>query len=510
MPNLRDRLGEILASFVPTRRVTLFNRVYEPTSIAHQMTADRVHEILRSAEAGDTQDLFALYRDVVAADSHLQAEFHKRKMALLGDQKTIIAHTEEDPSDERAREICSAAVAEVKGWQDALTHLLDSTLYPVAVVEKVYRRSNLPGQAYELDRLVPVPHHLLDFTTGELMVRETSEQGHVLAQKHATDPARYIVHRGHLLTSPDWWGGPMRSLLFWWFLSANDRDWWGRFLERYGSPFMVGKYDQADDASRSILERAFGLAQVLGGLVISRETEVDLKQAAASDSGDAYEKFLAVCNREKSKLIVGHTLSADAQATGLGSGVANSQEAVRQDLRQFDAQCLAQTLRDQLFTQLLRINGLNANAPTIQWGSESTDETKALAEILVSLQNAGLRVTEEALPTLSKRLGLPVERAGSISTSEIASLATPAQLQRAATASEANDAIARSASADLAQAFGGAYAPIRQVLLSADSAQEVEQRLRSLYPDLSHARLNTLTGQALLAFAANGSVADRA
>jgi len=129
----------------------------------------------------------------------------------------------------------------------------------------------------------------------------------------------------------------MRSIVFWWLLSVMDRDWWARALERFGSPFIVARYDQADDKTRSKLEIALSMATRLFGVVVSKETEIELKEAASSQSGDAFDKFHTVCQREKSKHILGQTLSSEAQGTGLGSGVAKGQSDVRNDIRQFDA-----------------------------------------------------------------------------------------------------------------------------------------------------------------------------
>ena len=111
----------------------------------------------------------------------------------------------------------------------------------------------------------------------------------------------------------------MRSLVFWWFFGAMDRESWARFIDRYGSP--LGKYDQADDESRTVLERAFNQATKLFGVVISKETEVELMQASAAPTGEAFEKFHDIACREKSKLIVGQTGSQNTKSTGLGSGV---------------------------------------------------------------------------------------------------------------------------------------------------------------------------------------------
>jgi phage gp29-like protein len=139
-------------------------------------------------------------------------------------------------------------------------------------------------------------------------------------------------------------------------------------------------------------------------LVVSKNTEVEIKQAASSQSGDAYEKFLTICQREKSKLIVGHSMISEAQPTGLGSGQDKGAEGVRQDIRQFDALMLGATLRQQLFGQLLWINGRRGRPPKVLWGS-ATEEAKTNGALLSSLAQAGLTPTDEALGVLSERVG---------------------------------------------------------------------------------------------------------
>lgn len=507
MPSIKERVAAFFQSLIPVRTITRYDSRNEPSALAQTLDVDRVHQILRNAEAGDTSDLFALYRDVLLSDSHLQAEFTKRKLAVLGDPLSFQALDKSNPDDATNAAFIADQVSGCADWIMACSHLLDSCLWPVAVLEKVYRPSALPGQRYELARLVPVPDQLLDYTTGKLRLRDTDPAtGMIAGTFHDPDPTRYIVHRGHLLTIADNWGGPMRSIIFWWLLSTMDRDWWARFLERYGSPFMVGRYDQADDASRSVLERAFGLAVKLGGLVVSKQTEVELKQAASSDSADAYEKFHTIANREKSKVIVGQTLSAEAQSTGLGSGVSRGQENVRQDIRQFDAVLLGTTLRSQLFDQLLRINGRRGRSPKPIWGAESYDNAKIIGEILSNMATAGIEPTDDALPVLSERLGFAIRRRAALpsfgqSPFGVALAADP----RSTEITRALDAIARNGSADLARAFRGHLAPIRQMILSARSPDELRAMLATAYADWPAAKLSPIIENALVAYAANGT-----
>ena len=46
----------------------------------------------------------------------------------------------------------------------------------------------------------------------------------------------------------------------------------------------------------------FRMAFRLGGIVISKDTEVEVVQAASVDSSNSHERFIEVCNKEISKL----------------------------------------------------------------------------------------------------------------------------------------------------------------------------------------------------------------
>ncbi len=499
----KSRFIAWILSKIPTRSIINFNPRHEPQSLAAMLDVDRVHTIFISAENGDTTELFALYRDIIISDAHSQGEFAKRKLTVLGKVPSVTPQNERDPDDKKASLAIGDMINGLDSWINGINHLLDSTLWPVAVVEKVYAPSSAHGLRYTLDRLVPVPHQLLDFTTGHLRIKDLNDEGAPLGTSHYPDPERYIIHRGHLLTTTDNWGGPMRSIVFWWLLSVMDRGWWVRYLERYGSPFLVGKYDQDDDASRSILERAFSYASHIGGLVISRETEVEIKEAASS-SGD-YEKFLTICQREKSKLILGQSLSAEAQPTGMNSGQSSGAETVRQDIRIFDAMALGHTLRTQLFKQFLLINGIQGNAPAIGFGPRDTGDLKQLKDIMDSVHAAGMRITDDGISTLSQRMGITIERdpmaLGSRRLTNLAMLTAGSPDPTL----EMLNSIPRAGAAELAHAFRGRYAQARTIILESRTAAECEERIRTFCSELKPDEAGKIIEQAMEAFAANSA-----
>jgi len=389
---------------------------------------------------------------------------------------------------------------------------MDSFLWPVSLVEKTFRPSTVAGLRYELADLTPVPYTLLTYVNGRRQLRGTDPvTGYPNSECFDPEPERYVAHVGHILTAvPENWGGPMRSLIFWWLLSSMGKDWWGRFLDRYGTPFIVGRYDQADDASRSILQRAFSYCTKLGGLVVSKETDIEIKQAAASDSGEAYKTFIELCNREISKLILGETLSSDAQATGMGSGVSKEQGSKRAEKRSGDARRLGATLREQLFKQYLQINGIPGRAPILVWGSVSAEEMAAMADVLDALNGAGLEVADDAIPVISERFGLSVQRRAAAPAGPGFDNPTPfsAPGLKKKAAADSVDLIAEASAVELAKAFPGELAPLRGIILHADSPEEAMRGVLAFCARFEPGKSARVMEDAMLAMTANGCVAD--
>lgn len=512
---------QLIRKLVPTRPMRRWMDLrQEPAAIAHTMDVDRIHAALREAEAGNLETYFSLCRDVISSHAHAQAEFGKRKLAVVGDEMRVEAASQA-PEDVLLADAVEAQLEALDGWLDALLHLLDSTLYPVAVLEKIYRPSDRPGWHYELADLRPVPPRLLDWSSGTLRIWDTDDSGAKLGTTHAPEKIRYIVHRGHALgqaTIPDTWGGPMRAVIFWWFFATSDRHWWARFLDRFGAPFMVAKYDEVDDGARFVLQQAFQTATKVFGLAVPRHVEIEMQQATTQGAGEAFENFHNVCNQELSKVIIGQTLSATGQNLGLGGGQAGVQEGVRQDIRQFDAIRLAHTLRTQLLEPLRELNGWAGRMPNLAWGADSPAELSAIASILPGLGASGLEFTDEGVDELSQRLGLGLRRieaapAPGMGPLSAVPLAAPdavlARERRSDRARRATDALAAAAAPDLAVALGADMKEIAGILDASTDLADFERRLRERFRALDVSSTAGIVQSVLSANSANAIINQR-
>lgn len=444
---MKLRLFQALGELFATAAKAKVSNSYETPNLSANATVVTVQNAIRSAEAGDTRSLFALYRDLTIGGSHVQAEFNKRKLAVLAQPHAILPADKTRPEDVTAALAVTTMIADADNWNDGLTHLLDSTLWPVTAAEKLFRARNLPGDMptavplrFTLRKIEPVNPTLLCFQKpvgsaarnlnlnpnlnpaeptldtweSDLRFFATDGEGRVnysYADSYPVDPVRHLIHRGHLLAGVrDNWGGPMRSIVFWWLLSVLGRDWFARAMERFGVPFPVGRTNAKDREAVEFLSTAFSLSSKIGGLVVDHDTQIELKEVAISGLADAHEKFIGICNREISKVIVGQTLSAEAQPTGLGSGTANLQGDVRNDIRMFDCIKLGEALQKQLFAPFLQINGLRGAPPKIVWGGLGDEDAQGFASLLNVLSQAGFEPTDEAIPTMNERLGFPIQR----------------------------------------------------------------------------------------------------
>jgi phage gp29-like protein len=517
---LLDRLKNLFG--IPTQATVTSQSLglNEPSFAASNMTVDKIHSILRSAEAGQTDDLFALYRDIFAGHSHLQTEFNTRKLAVLGDTWTFQPLDPKNPADIQAADAAATLLKNGSFTNPGLNHLLNAALYPVSLIRKTYTLAppNPLGLRYHLANLEPVNYHLLDYTDhGHLRLHNVDPTtGLRLTTTHPVTDRDYITHRGHLLTMlPDHWGGPLRAALFWWLFATQNRDWWVRFLDRFGAPFIVGKYNPADTKAKSTLATAFSAATRLFALVVSKETEIEVQTLSSTSQGDAFHLLHQIANRELSKLILGQTMTSEAQAQGLGGSQAQVHNMVRGDIKQFDATLLANTINDQLVRQFLDINGLTGSV-TITTGGASTDEVASAIDLVHKASQSGLTLSEDGLAQFNRITGYPFIKtptAPTLFNPTRDAFAAPPRPPRDVTplppylpTNEQLDQIAAAGAPALAAAFTGSLAPLRRLIATSTSPADLETKIRQFYSDYTPTRQAQLIEDALVAYTANGTI----
>jgi len=427
---------------VATTRQARISGLGQPQYLRNTLDVQRIQNALRSAERGDTWILFTLFRDMYASNSHLQAEWGKRKCVITGQPESLIPHSDSE-DDKVACEVIRQMIDGCRNWFDGLNHLLDATLYPLATAEKIFEPVGLAeaGQfkyklRYKLKEIAPVDPTLLCFklpyvpgyTAKEnpegqfnpddweawLRFYSTTPNGmprYSMQGIYAPNPAHHIVHRSNLLSPmiPPNFGGHMRAIMFWDLLATQDRDWWGLLMQKYGMPIPVAHVNAQQLDTVAAMQQALALCTQLGGLVVDTKATVEWAQVAATDSSNAHKIFSEYCNQEISKIVIGQTLSATPKNTGMGSGMAGQAEEIREDLRKNDTMKLADTLERQLFRQMLDVNGYRGHTPVIRWGGMRSGEAATFSKMLAQNATAGLLPSKAGMKTVNESFGVEFE-----------------------------------------------------------------------------------------------------
>lgn len=84
---------------------------------------------------------------------------------------------------------------------------------------------------------------------------------------------------------------------------------WAQFVELFGMPQRIGKYNSMDEQSRRLLIQAFEEAGSAPYLVIPKESEVEQTTLSGSANGALYNDFRNACNEEILVTILGQTMT---------------------------------------------------------------------------------------------------------------------------------------------------------------------------------------------------------
>lgn len=430
-------------SFIATVRKARDSGASQAAYLATTVDVARIQAAMRAAERGDTWQFFTIVRDMISSYGHLTAEWNKRKMVIVGQPMNLIPSDPGNADDVVACDVIREAIEYCRNWQEGLQHLLDATLMPLSVAEKIFEPIGMAeGSQYRflkrmrLKEIAPVNYANLCFKIPYLPSGNRSNPATIFnadeweswlrfynttptgainygtLDVYAPDPNIHVIHRGNLLSPsiPPNFGGHIRTILFHWLLTIQDRDWWALMMNKYGLPIPVAKADAQQKDTVQQLQAALALGTQLGGIVIDKMAELEWSPSPGTDGSNAHKIFSDYHNCEVSKIVVGQVLSSTPKNTGLGSGMADQAEGVRDDIRMWDTLKLSDTLQKQLFPQILAVNGYRGKSPKISWGGIKMGESDMFAGTLQKFSSAGYELTDAGIIAAAEKVGYGLQR----------------------------------------------------------------------------------------------------
>lgn len=355
------------------------------------LTPAKAARILRQADEGDILAQHQLFDDMYDRDAHLRCEFDKRAGAVLGLDWSI-----EPPRDASRAEKKAAAMVEallrdaVDDLEDVIVRMMEAVGHGFAPIELQWARW---GQDW-LPRFHPRPQTWFRVSSDRRELRladgspdgaEPISMGWILHQ-HSNVKTGYLGRMG------------LYRVLVWPFLyKAYSIGDFAEFLETYGLPIIVGKYMQgATGEEKASLMRAVTALGHDARAIMPDGMSLEINKITGGGDGSHHLNMVAWADGAQSKAILGQVLSAEAKATGLGSGVADLHAEVRHDILAADARQIAGTLTRDLVYPLLVLNGAPIDSyrrcPRWTFDLGEAEDITAYAEALPKLVGVGMRI----------------------------------------------------------------------------------------------------------------------
>lgn len=431
------------------------------------------------------------YREILS-DSHVGGCVRRRKAAIKGLEWRITP-----TGNENTDEILTALFDRLP-LSHIISQILDATLFGYQALEVMWESENgllLPTA------IVGKPQEWFVFDEENQLKLRTKENinGEELPPYRmllATQNATYINPYGLGDLSLCFWAATFKKGGF---------KFWLEFAEKYGTPWLVGKYPRSAQA-HEIDELLDSMEKMLGTAVAAIPDDSSIGMLESSSKGGSsqvFDDFLRYCKSEIAIAILGQNQTTEAEANRAS---ATAGLEVTRDIRNDDAS-LVEGVFNQLLAWICELNFSVDTLPTFElFEQESIDKLQAERDKL--LTEMGVGFTEQYIhraygfeegdivmqeispnPSLQKKGTDKVDFAEPISKSVIETIGEQLEVE--------GEAVVETWLHD-----------IRDRLGQAESLENFRNQLDSLIPELSYAEYGELLawGSTAAQFAGRQSV----
>ena len=184
------------------------------------------------------------------------------------------------------------------------------------------------------------------------------------------------------------YGDPLLSKLYWlWFFKTNSTKFWVKFLERFGSPLLVGKTKDTEEMTKALLN-----AHSQSVIAIDNDDDVATVGTNFSGAGSsAFEAFDTVMTRRIQKVVLGQTLTSGTDGGAGSRALGEVHETVRIDKRNSDLRMITPVVQD-IINALCLLNGFEKH--TIILGGEQDLNVKVVERDL-KLKTLGVEFNDQ-------------------------------------------------------------------------------------------------------------------
>ncbi len=446
----------------------------------------------------------------VLDDGQVKSAWEKRQKTLTATPWDVLPGDDSSPKAIEAAELLKAQLKELN-WDNVTEKMQHALFFGFAISELIYEMQG--GKVTIKNIITRNQRRFLFNEQGEPLLRTREHyQGMAL-------PDRKFWHFSagtHHDDEP--YGKGLAHWLYWPVKFKREGMLsWLEFLEKFGSPLVVGKYQagQTDKADQEKLLQACRAVQKSMGIAIPSTMMMEFVEAKSSGV-QSYGEFIKIMDDTISKIIVGQTMTGDEGGSLAQSLTHDKQQdmIVQSDAGIIDGSFNAGPAR----WWTLWNYGENVVAPKLVRLFDEEEDKKQFAETVKTMKDAGWNAPQEQV---DKVLGhgwvqnhtstdiehqRGVDKAGDAVLPADKSRRTPLNDKNTTDFSEADTAPPTNKDAvdDIADQLDDALdtvntemiEQIKTVLDTADSFEEAQAALLSIYSNMNHEKQADILGKA--------------
>jgi len=375
---------------------------------SHGLTPERLALILKEADQGDIYRQAELFEEMEEKDCHLGSVLQTRKLSVAGLDWEILPASD-DKEDKKIADQAKEMIEYIENWDDALTDMLDAVGKGFSVLEIMWEISE--GQVwinelkwvhqkrftfYSKDKILEIPRLITDDEPvyGEELI-----------------PNKFVFHKYRARSGITPRGGILRPCTYMYLFKNYDIKDWLIFNELFSVPMRVGKYraGATKDEIEKLKQAVFNLG-VDAAAVISDSTIIELLESTRRGDVSAFERLAEFCDKAMSKVVLGHTASAEATPGRLGGE--HEARQVRQDLLEADAKALQKTIKFQILQPWVIYNfGPETGIPKFKFHYEAKEDLEKTAKVYgILVKDVGF--DDIGIDHIHEHFGIPKPKPG--------------------------------------------------------------------------------------------------
>jgi phage gp29-like protein len=334
--------------------------------------------VLRSRGGGD----YRIY-EAILSDWQVKTCLQQRQLAVVS-REWVVEAGGPGARDQAAAEFMREQLNGI-GWDRVTNLMLYGVFYGYAVAELIYARD---GAHVVIERVAVRNRRRFRFDAEGLLRLLTPDR----MVEGIPAPAPYFWHYGTGADHDDEpYGIGLAHWLYWPVLfKRNGIKFWLMFLEKFGSPTAIGRYDAgASEEDRRRLLEATEAIQHDAGIVIPKDMMIDLLEASRAGTA-SYQGFHDAMDEAIAKVILGQTMTTQ---DGSSLSQAKVHLQVRSDLVKADADLICEAWNTGPARWLTEWNFPGAVPPRVWRVMEEPEDLGARAERDARVRDLGFRPT---------------------------------------------------------------------------------------------------------------------